>query len=248
MTFTYAAKNTGATTLKNIAITDDKIAASKITCTGTTSNIIPVLAPGAAASCTASAVATVGLYVNTGTATGTGYSGSGTAVTPVGSVTATDKAHYTATWPDHAIYLTKLSGSAPIAGSNFTIYDTDPSTAGAAPIANGIQPDTGGSTFTSVPLKVPGTYWLVETKAPNGHQLLADPIPFTLDQNRVTLTGAQGANITVDPGNGYRIRVQDTPAPNLPHTGGPGTDLPWPALLVLTGAGLLGARRVRVTR
>ena len=61
-------------------------------CTGTTSNTNPVLAPGATVSCTASAVATVGLYVNTGTAAGTGYSGS--AVTPVGSVTATDKAHY----------------------------------------------------------------------------------------------------------------------------------------------------------
>jgi uncharacterized repeat protein (TIGR01451 family) len=67
ITWTYDVTNTGNVTLFNIAVTDDKLAASAINCDG--DNIITSLAPGASTQCSASGTAIAGQYTNTGTAT-----------------------------------------------------------------------------------------------------------------------------------------------------------------------------------
>lgn len=120
----------------------------------------------------------------------------------------------------------------PLAGASFAIYATDPAQAGATPIANGITADvTSGSTFTSTALGYPATYWLVETRAPSGYQLLATPIRFTLGANGITLVGAP-TSVTLAPGTTTTVRVVDNPSARLPAAGGGG---PLPTTL----AGLL---------
>lgn len=77
------------------------------------------------------------------------------------------------------------------------------------------------------------TYYLVETKAPAGYSLLAEPIPFTVDAE----TTAIGIDLTVtngQVGGGFA----------LPFTGGPGVTLLYlAASLLLAGAAVLSVRR-----
>jgi hypothetical protein len=72
VTWTYEVTNTGQLTLYDIAVTDDMLDSSAISCTGTPggSNVIASLAPGASHTCTATGTATAGPYANIGTATG----------------------------------------------------------------------------------------------------------------------------------------------------------------------------------
>lgn len=66
-------------------------------------------------------------------------------------------------------------------------------------------------------------YWLVETQAPAGHQLLAEPVSFTVNGEDLALTlNVSNASNT---GNGFQ----------LPLTGGTGT-----ALLTILGIAILG--------
>jgi uncharacterized repeat protein (TIGR01451 family) len=83
VTWTYQVTNSGNTTLTNIAVTDNRLSSSAISCTGTPggSNVIASLAPTASATCTATGVAIAGQYTNTGTAT-------------AGAVTASDVDNY----------------------------------------------------------------------------------------------------------------------------------------------------------
>lgn len=66
-------------------------------------------------------------------------------------------------------------------------------------------------------------YWLVETKAPAGHQLLAQPVSFTV--NGEDLTPTLDVTNASNSGNGFQ----------LPLTGGTGT-----ALLTILGIAILG--------
>ncbi|HEY1106270.1 MAG TPA: hypothetical protein VGE78_08985, partial [Agromyces sp.] len=69
--WTYVVTNTGNAPLVDIAVTDDKVDASEITCGDGESNVFEgPLAPGESFECTASGVAISGAYVNTGTASG----------------------------------------------------------------------------------------------------------------------------------------------------------------------------------
>lgn len=67
VTWTYIVTNTGGTELRNVIVTDDKVAASKIDCAGTGGNVVPgPLAPKASFTCVATGIATKGQYANTG--------------------------------------------------------------------------------------------------------------------------------------------------------------------------------------
>ncbi|UOQ90608.1 hypothetical protein MUN74_06770 [Agromyces endophyticus] len=69
--WTYVVTNTGNAPLVDIAVTDDKVDASEITCGDGESNVFEgPLAPGESFECTAAGVAITGAYVNTGTASG----------------------------------------------------------------------------------------------------------------------------------------------------------------------------------
>ena len=82
----YRVVNTGNNALTNVAVTDDKVAASAISCAGG-SNVIATLAVGGAVDCTAAGTAAAGAYSNIGTARSTLSGG--------GDVTATDPSSYT---------------------------------------------------------------------------------------------------------------------------------------------------------
>jgi uncharacterized repeat protein (TIGR01451 family) len=97
--WTYEVKNTGNVALPNVAVTDDKLPASAISCPGASSpaNVIPSLAAGATVTCVASGTATAGQYGNVGTATS-------------GTTTASDPDFYFGAAPSVAI-IKKTNGS-----------------------------------------------------------------------------------------------------------------------------------------
>ncbi|OCL37089.1 hypothetical protein BCR15_11505 [Tessaracoccus lapidicaptus] len=108
-----------------------------------------------------------------------------------------------------------------IAGTEFTIYAADPT--GPDPGTGDVLTPVAGSTstFTTTNLIVNRDYWLVESKAPAGFQLLAQPIKFHLTTAQITLDPASASPlITAD---GFRISVTDVPAADLPLVGGDGS-------------------------
>ncbi|MEW6888041.1 SpaA isopeptide-forming pilin-related protein [Trueperella pyogenes] len=121
-------------------------------------------------------------------------------------------------------------------GASFSIYDADPASAGAKPLADGVVVDKDKpSRFTSKGL-VAGTYWLVETAAPNGHVLMAEPVQFQLTFDGIKLLSTT-ANATVAENDKFNLRVVDQTAGELPKSGGNG-HMPFivaGALLVLIG-------------
>ena len=75
------------------------------------------------------------------------------------------------------------NGLYPLSGSEFAIYDVDPRvSASATPIVSLNSTNVGYSPYywKTTTLEMGKQYWLVETKAPAGHSLLPQPIPFTL--------------------------------------------------------------------
>ncbi|WP_406712207.1 SpaA isopeptide-forming pilin-related protein [Trueperella pyogenes] len=106
-------------------------------------------------------------------------------------------------------------------GASFSIYDADPASAGAKPLADGVVVDKDKpSRFTSKGL-VAGTYWLVETAAPNGHVLMAEPVQFQLTFDGIKLLSTT-ANATVAENDKFNLRVVDQTAGELPKSGGNG--------------------------
>lgn len=170
---------------------------------------------------------------NIATVTGTGVA-SGTPVT--------DKDDWKVTLSPKPITVKKFGvDGMPLAGAAFAIYETDPTKGGATPIANGIKPDASGTTFTSIGLTYGKTYWLVETQAPTGHQLLAKAVEFSLtgtgSNTAITLAEAtiNGATVKVDGADEFTINVTDAPAATLPQAGGSGPGAPLLSLLILGG-------------
>ncbi len=69
VTWTYEVTNTGTAALTDVTVTDNQVPAASIRCASGT-NVIPLLAPGKSATCTAEGSATVGQYANTGSVVG----------------------------------------------------------------------------------------------------------------------------------------------------------------------------------
>ena len=65
-----------------------------------------------------------------------------------------------------------------------------------------------------------GTYYLFETKAPNGYISLTDPIKFTLDSEGITTSDT--ANAVIPSGNLMQMKVINRSSSDLPATGGGG--------------------------
>lgn len=130
----------------------------------------------------------------------------------------------------------------PMTGSAWAVYEER--TGGTAlidPIASVVDagsPVTGLFRDTSL---TEGTYWLEETTALPGFELLAHRVPFVVAADgAVTLGASASANITlVDVDGVQTIRVEDVPKLELPEAGGPGTlafSLTGLSLLVAAGA------------
>ncbi|MBB6405958.1 prealbumin-like fold domain-containing protein [Arthrobacter sp. AZCC_0090] len=108
----------------------------------------------------------------------------------------------------------------PLTGSTFEIRNDAAGQMGATVI--GVSSAVSGSPgLVEVRNLLPGTYWLLETKAPNGYSLLATPVKFTVAANGSIALDAATAGTSVT-ANGATITVLDMAAVKLPAAGGPG--------------------------
>ena len=103
-------------------------------------------------------------------------------------------------WPEIANEYMDAQGYSyyPLAGSEFAIYDVDPRVNGSAtPVLTLDASNTGDFPYywKVTTLATDKKYWLVETKAPDGHLLLPQPIGFTLSAQ---LADGTGTNVMPD--------------------------------------------------
>lgn len=142
----------------------------------------------------------------------------------------------------------------PMAGSSWGLLSDNNGLAGAPYTAQTVQAAVPASTglfqVTGIPA---GSYWLMETQAPTGFALLAEPVRFTISATgAVTLGTGTASTISVGTNAGtgvVQITVRDVPAMEMPEAGGTGT-LPYTlggaALLGLAAVLLIGLRRRRL--
>jgi len=150
-----------------------------------------------------------------------------------------------------------------MAGSEWAVY-TDSSLSPGSRIAAGDLASVGTGRWTVSWLNAGVDYWIVETKAMTGFELLAAPVAFHLaaDGTLSLASGATscpsptdlGASIPacivpaagVDPA---RIVIRDMTSVVLPKAGGSGTEgFVWTGLGLLAAAGLLGLAILAVRR
>ena len=245
LTFEFRVTNTGNVPLSAVQLADDVIAAASILPVGAWD---ATLDPGEVATFTATypAPATGGtLHKDIATASGQPASGGA-------RITDTDPAHATTREVLASIIVEKLGEDVGgnwvrMGGSGFRLF-TDAAGNPGAPVVPGLIAGASTGTFAAAGLR-PGTYWLEETKAPEGFSLLADPVKVVVSATGVLsiAAGQSSPQVTVAANT---ISVRDVPAFVLPAAGGPGSlgfTLAGSVLigLALMGALLLEARRVR---
>ena len=121
-------------------------------------------------------------------------------------------------------------------GTQFTLYASDPQ--GPTPGTGTVlaQNPVGSATFVAEDLVVDRDYWLVETKAPAGFQLLAQPVKFHVTLTQLTLDASTASSLITADAQTFTVTVTDVPAADLPKVGGDGT-MPYLALGLLLVAG-----------
>ena len=147
----------------------------------------------------------------------------------------------------------------PLAGAEFTLYDKDPSKDASAKALRKTTTDkTGRMTFSRLD---EGTYYIRETKAPNGYQLndkvytavikaKYDPAKNVLKSWSVVIDGKESTftldhtteEVTVTQTAEDNTLIKNTTIPGLPTTGGMGT-----YLFTGIGVALLAGAAVMVT-
>ncbi|WP_284978550.1 SpaA isopeptide-forming pilin-related protein [Arthrobacter sp. fls2-241-R2A-200] len=144
----------------------------------------------------------------------------------------------------------------PMAGSTWSILGDANGTPGAALPAYSVAPIASQTGQFQLQGIEPGVYWLEETKAPAGFNLLAEPVQFTVAASgAVTIGKGSGSGVVTASDSGtngiYLVTVRDVPALKLPESGGMGW---WPftvggAALLLTAAAMASSnfRRNKAT-
>ena len=135
------------------------------------------------------------------------------------------------------VYLTKSDA---LAGINAVTTKENPSglwatTDGGTVTVGGLRYTNWADGETAEGTAKSQTYWLVETKALEGHQLLGEPIEFVVDDNSATQTSQEIVNAKTS-GGGFE----------LPLTGGSGTATLTIGGILLLAVVLIVARRRRV--
>lgn len=131
----------------------------------------------------------------------------------------------------------------PLQGAEFTLYAADGSTV----VATGVTGDDGHVVLTGLG---DGTYYLEETAAPAGYELLGQRITVVVSNGQATLTLGDSSR-TVEPneeGN-FELSVADEETPVLPQAGGSGvTPLYAAGAATAAGGAALVARAMRRRR
>ena len=92
-----------------------------------------------------------------------------------------------------------------------------------------------------------GTYYLFETKAPDGYNLMEEPVRIVVSDGRVSLMQGTREEVGTISQNKTELKVLNSPGAELPHTGGIGTTVFYflGSLLLIGGAvGIISRRRV----
>lgn len=128
-----------------------------------------------------------------------------------------------------------------IPGAQFVLYETDPATNGAQPLEDSVQVDPqNGALFTTTEVRN-GHYWIVETQAPDGFQLLAAPIHVEMTDDGLVLHSEGLVEITGE--DKLTLVVSDVIKGDLPASGGPGR---W--VFLAAGVVLLAAAGIHHTQ
>ena len=171
---------------------------------------------------------------------------------------------YTVTYKNNAvtqrvkILKTTLDGTTPLAGAVFSLYtergyNANPKKAAKTGLTSG--PDG----MIDLEALACGTYYLVETKAPDGYNMLTGPVTIVVTGNGVSSTQSDyhgnapltATKKTISNKDGtedtyYEIVVTNNPGVALPNTGGEGTrHLRYLGMTVTLGAALLLMTRQR---
>jgi uncharacterized surface anchored protein len=149
--------------------------------------------------------------------------------------------------PSLTVYVQKMgvdvqAQSVPMAGSEWQVV-TDVAGQPGTVVSTVTLTDMSGSGFLGVWRVegiVAGTYWLMETRAPDGFNLLAQPLKFTVASDGVVVLGAGNPSsvVSVAAGTGgldpwWVVTVHDVPALVFPVVGGAGVAPLWWATGVL---------------